>query len=876
MDISKNYDHQNESKIYQKWQDSGLFNPDNLPASYQEPYSIMMPPPNVTGVLHLGHALENALMDIKIRFARMKGKKALLIPGTDHAAVATQAKLEKILQDKGIKNPRLELGREKLLAEIRQFAEDSKSTILNQIKSLGTSCDWSRLAYTFDEQRNQAVNEIFVKMYNDGLIYQGFRTVNWSVKGQSTLSDDEVVYSEEKTTLYTFRYSQKFPILISTTRPETKLGDTAVVVHPDDQRYENWIGREFTVDVGAQNPLKIKIIADKSVDSEFGTGALGLTPAHSHIDYEIYQKNKEVGLIQVIGEDGKMTAKAGKAYKGLTVMEAREKFVKYLKRKGLMIKEKKIVHNIGKSDRYKDIVEVLPMKQWFVDVNHKIPGKNKSLKDLMKEAATTGHNGDKNKIIEIQPKNFAKTYLHWIDNLRDWCISRQIWWGHRIPVWYRGDNQIYVGAQKPEGEDWQQDEDTLDTWFSSGTWTFSTLGWPAKTQDLKTYHPSSWMQMGYEILFFWMARMILMSTYALDDIPFTKVYLHGMLRDAQGKKFSKSLDNGIDPLEIVKKYGADALRISLIKGLSAGNDSRFYEEKVESAKNFVNKFWNISRFILLNAKNPKLINDEPEPKTLTDQWILHKLNQLIEKTDKNLENSEFAIALQDLQEFTWNDFADWYLEIAKIEGNKEDLMLYILQVLLKLWHPFCPFVTEKIWQNFDQFLLLVATFPKALKNKYELKDFNLIQEIITKIRNLRADYNINNQTLLETQIKTEIYHDLIKNYEKVIIKLAKLKKLTFIDKKGKEGKTALITLSDIEIYIPLGNILDFQNEIAKAQKELTLLQNLVRNLVKQLTNPNFKEKAPKNIILETEEKQLNYQEKIKKLEIQLKNLQQLS
>ncbi|MEI6596643.1 MAG: valine--tRNA ligase, partial [bacterium] len=657
-----------EDAIYEKWEKSGFFNPNNLKG---EPYSIMMPPPNVTGVLHLGHALENSLMDIMARYQRMNGKKVLLLPGTDHAAVATQAKVEKILVEQGIKNPRQELGREKLLEKIREYAEESKAIILKQIRKMGTSCDWSRLAYTFDEERSRAVNEVFIKMYNDGLIYRGNRVVNWSTKGQSTCSDDELVHVERPAKLYTFKYAKNFPIAVATTRPETKLGDTAVAVNPNDKRYKKYIGQIFTVDVGAAKSLEIKIIADENVEMKFGTGAVGVTPAHSMVDFEIYEKQKAKGdlinLIQVIDQNGKMAEAAGKAYVGLPVLEAREKFVGWLKKEELLEKEEDIIQNVGTSDRFSDAIEVLPMTQWFIDVNKKISGKNKSLKDLMREAVTVGHNGDKEQKVKITPERFEKVYLNWINNLRDWCISRQIWWGHRIPVWYRpkadqprasNDIEIYVGVEAPAGKDWIQDEDTLDTWFSSGLWTFSTLGWPEKKWQ-QNFHPTSWMQMGYEILFFWMARMILMSTYALDQIPFKDVYIHGMLRNELGNKFSKSSGNNIDPLEVIAKFSTDALRLSVIGGIAPGNDSKFYEEKVEGARNMVNKLWNISRYILPNTEKGE-IDFKADKLTIVEDWILTKLQALIKEVTDDLNNYNFSQAGEKLRGFTRDDLADWY------------------------------------------------------------------------------------------------------------------------------------------------------------------------------------------------------------------------
>ncbi|PIY93142.1 MAG: valine--tRNA ligase, partial [Candidatus Magasanikbacteria bacterium CG_4_10_14_0_8_um_filter_32_14] len=633
-----------EDDIYKLWEESGFFNPDNLSG---EPYAIMMPPPNVTGVLHLGHALENSLMDIMARYQRMQGKKVLLLPGTDHAAVATQARVEKNLVEAGMKNPREELGREGLLKKIREYSEQSKATILKQIRKMGTSADWSRLAYTFDEERSKAVNTTFVKMYNDGLIYRGFKVVNWSVKGQSTCSDDELVYIDREAKLYTFKYSKDFPITIATTRPETKLGDTAVAVNPNDKRYKKFIGKVFPVNFCGVD-LKLKIIADEHVEMEFGTGALGVTPAHSGVDFEMYEKKKVEGdpieLIQVIDEKGKMTLQTGKEFVDKTVLEARDLVVEKLRAEGLMEKEEEIEQNVGTSDRFGDVVEAIPMTQWFIDVNKEIPGRGKSLKALMKEAVSSGLDNDKNKKVTITPDNFVNIYFNWIDNLRDWCISRQIWWGHQIPVWYRkvesrkskveSIEDIYVGVEEPKDiENWTQDSDTLDTWFSSGLWTFSTLGWPNDTADFKTFHPTNWMQMGHEILFFWMARMILFSGYLFDGIPFKDVYIHGILRDKDGKKFSKSSGNGIDPLDIIENYGTDALRWSVLSGITPGNDSRFYTEKVEGSRNLVNKLWNVARFIEMTIVEAggKLVREckMPKAKTLADTWILSRLNKII-------------------------------------------------------------------------------------------------------------------------------------------------------------------------------------------------------------------------------------------------------
>ncbi|MBP9701944.1 MAG: valine--tRNA ligase, partial [Candidatus Pacebacteria bacterium] len=527
-----------EDRIYEGWLKSGYFNPDNLPARHKEPFSIVLPPPNVTGILHMGSALMIAIEDIMVRYARMQGKKTLWIPGTDHAAIATQSKVEKEIQ-KAEGKSRHDLGREELLKRIDAFAKESHDHIVNQVRKLGASVDWSREAFTLDEERNLAVRTVFKKMYDDGLIYRGYRVVNWDPKGQTTISDDEIVYEERKAKMYTFKYSKDFPISISTTRPETKVGDVAVAVHPTDERYKQYIGKEYDA-VFAGAPIHIKIIADEKVEKEFGTGALGVTPAHSMVDYEIAQRHS-LEIKPVINEYAKLTVSD---FAGKKTSEARELIVEWLKSQGLLEKEEEITQNISTAERTGGIVEPLPKLQWFIDVNKKFRD-GKSLKDFMLAA------GEK---IDILPDRYKKVYFHWIENLRDWCISRQIWYGHRVPVWYKGE-EMYCGLENP-GEGWTQDEDTLDTWFSSGLWTFSTLGWPNKFD--KQYHPTTIIETGTDILFFWVARMIMMSEYILGEIPFKTVYLHGLVRDERGRKISKSLGNNIDPVDMAKKYGADA------------------------------------------------------------------------------------------------------------------------------------------------------------------------------------------------------------------------------------------------------------------------------------------------------------------------------
>jgi valyl-tRNA synthetase len=866
-----------EDAIYAKWEKSGFFNPDNLTG---DPFSILMPPPNVTGVLHLGHALENSLMDIMARYQRMQGKKVLLIPGTDHAAVATQAKVEKILFSEGIKNPRQELGREKLLTRIREYAENSKATILSQVRKMGTSCDWSRLAYTFDEARSQAVNEVFVKMYSEGLIYRGYRVINWSVKGQSTCSDDELVHVERPAKLYTFKYSADFPMSIATTRPETKLGDTAVAVNPQDKRYAKFIGQTFTANVGALKPLQIKIIADENIDPSFGTGAVGVTPAHSPVDFVIFEKQKALGnpieLIPVIDKKGEMTENAGPDYAGLSVQEARDKFLAYLKEQELLEKEEDIIQNVGTSDRFGDVVEALPMTQWFVDVNKKIPAKNKSLKELMLEAVSTGHNGDSREKINITPERFEKVYFSWIENLRDWCISRQIWWGHRIPVWYRGE-EIFCGVAAPEGEDWEQDSDTLDTWFSSGLWTFSTLGWPSGNTDLKNFHPTSWMQMGYEIIFFWMARMILMSTYTLDQIPFRNVYIHGMLRSESGQKFSKSSGNNIDPLEVISKFGTDALRLSLISGITPGNDSKFYDEKVENSRNFVNKIWNISRYILsstsANSGTPKAESLLP-----SDHWILQKFSTLIQETGEQLEKYQFSQAAEKLTDFTWNDLADWYLEVAKFESNKETkdwILQNILRDLLKLWHPFIPFVTETIWGEFNDSLLMVEKWPTAeiyeISKSTESTDFEIIKNIVITIRNARSENKIEPAKKIKALLYAKDRLDFLQSQTILIQSLRTGIESLEIMKKGEKVDNAIFATTD-EVEIYLLDAIDTAKEKLRLEKEIANLEKYIITLESKLNNVAFTSKAPESLVSSQKAILLESQTKLAEIQKHLQNL----
>ncbi|MFA6295145.1 MAG: valine--tRNA ligase [Candidatus Paceibacterota bacterium] len=735
----KPYDSQNtEDRIYKTWEESGFFNPDKLPENNKEgePFSMVLPPPNVTGLLHMGSALMLAIEDIMIRYARMNGKRTLWVPGTDHAAIATQSVVEKNIQKKEGKS-RHDLGREELLKRIEEFAKQSHDTIVTQMRKMGCSIDWSREAFTLDEKRNFAVRTAFKKMYDEGLIYRGYRVVNWDSKGQTTISDDEIEHETCKTKLYTFKYSKDIPISISTTRPETKLGDTAIAVHPEDPRYKEYIGKEYDA-VFAGEAIHLKVIADNSVEKEFGTGALGVTPAHSSIDWEMSQRHN-LPLKQVINEYAKMMV-GSDDIKGKKVIEAREAVVTWLKNEGLLEKEEEIEHNISVAERTGGVIEPLPKLQWFVAVNKEFKrnGKSVTLKSLMTEAVSSGG-------IKIVPDRFEKIYFNWIENLRDWCISRQIWYGHRVPVWYKiGQNakcktskivigqsekeevEVFCGVEAPkEGEGWVQDEDTLDTWFSSGLWTFSVLGWPEDTDDFKRYHPTTILETGSDIIFFWVARMILMSTYFLDEVPFKTVYLHGLVRDAKGRKISKSLGNNIDPLDIIAKFGADAVRMSLIVGVGPGNDSKLGEDKVKAYKLFANKVWNVARFIFTNTEGTEFVSDFTDF-SKADQALQKELADMVKDITSDFDNFRYYLAAEKLYHYTWHRFADDILEESKkvfSNGSSEEILsrkqflLHAFEIILKVLHPFMPYITEEIWTEMPikgKKMLIIESWPSLL------------------------------------------------------------------------------------------------------------------------------------------------------------------
>ena len=897
-----------EDKIYKTWEEAGAFKADA--DSDKPPFTISMPPPNATGVLHLGHSVMLALEDIMIRHRRMKGYEALWLPGTDHAAIATENVVIKNLQiEEGIKDPR-SLGRGGLIGRIRSYIAKSQGTIRDQVRKMGASCDWSRERYTMDQSLNRCVNEVFKKMFDDELIYRAERVVNWDVALQTTISDDEVVHEEQEGMLYTFEYltaeqTGDKPLYVATSRPETKLGDNAIAVHPDDKRYHHLIGKSFDVQWPGGQKINVTIIADHEIDPEFGTGALGVTPFHSKIDYDMWLRHKKdikAEPIHVIGEDGRIMPEI-KGYKGMTVTEAREKMVEGLRKSGKLESEEAYAQQMSISYRSKKPVEPLPKLQWFIDVNKKVvewppsakategkKSKKMSLKEVMQEVV-------RSKKISIIPERFEKTYFHWIDNLQDWCISRQIWWGHRIPVWYKGD-EIYVGLEEPEG-DWQQDEDTLDTWFSSGLWTWSTLVDPEitddssfslndileKSQDFTKFHPTQMMETGYDILFFWIARMILMTTYATGEVPFEKVYLHGLIRTREGKKMSKSdPETCIDPLDMIDKYGADALRMSMVVGNTPGNDMRLYEEKIKAYRNFTNKLWNASRFVLgiLEEKgigtDPESSSGEPalDDKNLTDadEWILGKLNKTIESADKGLIEYKIGEVGQVLYDFLWNDFCDWYLELSKGEKQNPAVLYHVLKNILILLHPFMPFVTEEIWSNLPsaEGMLISQPYPAVEDRKYHGIPTARLIDVVTKIRQLRRENKIEPAAKIPVAIYAHEKTNELKRNEEDIIRLARVSELTLQETGDKPEKSATDVVNGMEIFIPLEGLVDTDKEKKRLKKEVSNLESYIKGLSAKLGNDNFVKNAPKEVVKGEKGKLEESEGKLAKLKEQLNQL----
>jgi len=869
IELEKEYSSEsNEAKINSLWSESGFFNPDNLNLPKDaKTYTIILPPPNVTDRLHLGHASLVAIEDLMIRYHRLKGERTLWLPGTDHAAIATQTVVEKKLYKETGKT-RHDLGRVEFLKQVNSFAHTTQTTILEQIKSMGASLDWSRLAFTLDEERQQAVKKMFVDMYEAGVLYRGERIVNWCPRCQSTLADDEVEYQTKKTPFYYFKYG---PVIIGTARPETKFADKVIIVHPKDERYKALVGKKFMVP-WIEGEVEATVIADISAEPELGTGAMTITPAHSFIDFDLAKKYN-LEIVKIIDEKGDLTSIAGD-FAGRNAREAREDIVKLLDKKGLVDHiDEDYEHNLSVCYRCHTPIEPLPSLQWFVAVDKPLAKlKNKSLKQAAIEVA-------ENKKVTFVPERFTKRYLDWMNNLRDWCVSRQIWFGHQIPVWYKG-NEIYVGLEAPTGNDWKQDEDTLDTWFSSGMWTFSTLGYPEnfknnkKTGDLEHFHPTQVLETGYEIITLWVSRMIMMSLFALDEVPFEKVYLHGMVLDKTGKKMSKSKGNGIDPVEVTKKYGNDAVRLALLLGNTPGVDLKLSEEKIASFRNFTNKLWNISRYILSQEESKEKF--DVKKMTLTDQWIISRLEKTTTEVTDRIDNYNFSEAGEALRDFTLNDLADWYLEASKFENSTQKIPVlnYILENILKLWHPFMPFVTETIWQTYHKDLLMVATWPevnKKLINESAEKDFALIRETIVAIRNLRSEHRLPPAQKIKAYLyvggKTALFNDfsvLVKSLRTGISEL-------IISAKGEPIKGALYALnSGIDIYLVAE--VDIASEQKRLTTELEKISKLHKTLELRLSDENFISNAPQNIVEQEKIKLADYKLSLEKISERLKEI----
>ncbi|HOV68948.1 MAG TPA: valine--tRNA ligase, partial [Clostridia bacterium] len=813
-------------------------------------------PPNITGQLHMGHALDNTMQDILIRTKRMQGFSALWLPGTDHASIATELKIVEKMAEEGL--TKQDVGRKKFLERAWAWKEQYGGRIIDQLKKLGSSCDWERERFTMDEGCNKAVTEVFVNLYNKGLIYRGNRIINWCTDCRTALSDAEVEYEEEKSHLWHIRYDSEdgtASVTVATTRPETMLGDTAVAVNPEDERYKDLVGKYVILPLMNR---KIPVIADEYVDMEFGTGAVKITPAHDPNDFEVAQRH-DLPSIRVMDDNGVMNSEAGK-YCSLDRFEARKRIIEDLKKIGALVKIEDYTHNVGHCYRCNTVVEPIISRQWFV-----------KMKPLAAPAIVAVREGK----IQFVPDRFARTYFTWMENIRDWCISRQLWWGHRIPAYYCTEcSEMIVSKTAPDkctacGGKLIQDEDVLDTWFSSALWPFSTLGWPDKTPDLEYFYPTDVLVTGYDIIFFWVARMIFSALEHTGKIPFKYVCVHGLVRDAQGRKMSKSLGNGIDPLEIVELYGADALRFSLSVGNSPGNDMRFYYEKVESARNFANKIWNASRFVLMNCDTaPSLSECKPD---IADKWMLSKLNALVSEVTENLERFELGIAAQKLYDFIWSEFCDWYIEMTKPRLNGADelekktaqaCLLHVLATALQLLHPFMPFITEEIWQHMPNTSgwIMLSRWPQVSGNDYarEQADMEKIMELIRGIRNMRAEMKV------APSVRTHLYimsknPKVIQESSVYIQKLAFASAISLISNEQEAPANCVSIVNEAATcLIPLGELVDIEKELERLKKELEGYDKEMERVTNKLANQGFISKAPASVVEEERRKAEKY------------------
>lgn len=891
-ELPKAYDFKStEPRIYEMWETGGFFKPHNDPNKENfdpnvKPFVISIPPPNVTGELHIGHAMFVSVEDLMIRYHRMKGYSTLWVPGTDHAGIATQLMVERDLL-KTEEVTREELGREEFVKRTWEWKKKYGSIITTQIRRLGASCDWDRERFTLDEGLSVAVREAFVRLYEKGLIYRGPRLINWSPGLKTAVSDLEVEYSEENVQLYYFKYmlkdSDEF-IPVATIRPETILGDTAVAVHPEDERYKKYIGKTVVVPILNR---EIPVIGDEYVSMEFGTGALKITPGHDPNDYSIAQRHN-LPIISVLDVEAKVNENGGK-YQGQDRFEARKNFWADMKDAGLTIKTENYRTTIPRSQRGGEIIEPMISEQWFV--------KMESLANAGLDAVRKGE-------IKIVPERFEKTYFNWLENIKDWCISRQLWWGHRIPVWYCPENHMTVSREDPTqcatcgSQEIRQDEDVLDTWFSSGLWPFSTLGWPQQTPDLKYFYPTSYMETGYDILFFWVARMIMMGLEFTNQVPFYTVYLHGLVRDEIGRKMSKTTGNVIDPLIVMDEFGTDALRFTLLVGSTPGNDTNVGVKKVEANRNFANKIWNAGRFVISAIDNLEKASNNKVEKTLADLWIEAKLNRLVRNVERQFQNFQYGQAGQEIYEFLWSDFADWYVEIAKEQLKNDDTRYSTVQTLarvfdtaLRLLHPFTPFVTEEIWGHLRNSILespilsiakgwsnaLITTkFPEPTEEEAwevtKMADFELIQEIVRGIRNLRSEKGVAPSKKIPAIFSAGIKAELIKEQSQVIAWLSGLDNAQFTIQeslKEKPKDSATLIVGSVEIYLPLAGMVDLANEKARLEKELKEAESHIQRL-ESLLNSDFANKAPAALVQKERDKLAAYKDTADKIKAQLK------
>ncbi len=867
--INKTYNPKEvEDRLYTRWVENGYFTPKADKS--KKPFTIVIPPPNVTGQLHMGHALDETLQDILIRYKRMAGFNALWVPGTDHAGIATQVKVEEVLRkEEGLS--RYDLGREKFIERVWDWKKLYGSRIINQLKKLGSSCDWTRERFTMDETLSKAVREVFVSLYEKDLIYQGNRIINWCPKCITALSDAEVEYEEQAGHFWHIKYPIKDSdgfVEIATTRPETLLGDTAVAVHPDDERYKDLVGKMLILPLVGR---EIPVVADEYVDKDFGTGCVKITPAHDPNDFEV-GKRHNLEVIKVLNDDATINSYGGK-YEGLDRYEARKQMVADLETQGLLVKVKDHTHNVGQCYRCGTTVEPITSKQWFVKMQ---PLAKKAL-DVVKDGT-----------VKFVPDRFSKTYINWMENVHDWCISRQLWWGHRIPAFYcEACGETTVSREDictcPKcGGKVKQDEDVLDTWFSSALWPFSTLGWPEKTEDLEYFYPTSVLVTGYDIIFFWVARMIFSAMEHMDKEPFKHVLIHGLVRDAQGRKMSKSLGNGVDPLEVIEEFGADALRFTLATGNSPGNDMRYSVEKVTASRNFANKIWNASRFVQMNLHIDKLCI--PEKLCIEDKWILTKYNKLVEEVTENLDKFELGVAVAKLYDFIWDVFCDWYIELVKPRLYDENdpsnetaqyVLSYVLSNTLKLLHPFMPFITEEIWLSLphEGESIVISDWPKAdsaFSFPKEADEMEMIMNAVKAVRNKRAEMNIppsKKASMVVVTDKAEIFSQGAIFFEKLA---SASSVLIAPDMNGVDENSVAVIVDGAQIYMPMGELVDAEKEIARLNEEKKKLLSEIKRVEGKLSNEGFVAKAPAHIIEEEKAKGEKYKQMLLSVEESLK------